>query len=192
MNWDKLKGFLGGIAASALVACVALTANAQVGTITKDIAYRNITVTLDGQPLALKDAQGQAVEPFILDGTTYLPIRAVAGSLGLDVAWDGNANQVILQTPGASTGNTGGDSGSSGQTDTPSVPQQPQESRTVYVTRTGSKYHYDNSCNGGTYYRSTLSEALQRGLEPCKKCVLHGFVPGDATGSELYFAMGDA
>lgn len=46
-----------------------------------------------------------------------------------------------------------------------------QNSRTIYITRTGKRYHYDSHCNGGTYYASTLEEALSRGLTPCKKCV---------------------
>ena len=46
------------------------------------------------------------------------------------------------------------------------------EMKTVYVTETGKRYHYDNNCNGGTYYESTLEEALSRGLTPCEKCVL--------------------
>lgn len=45
------------------------------------------------------------------------------------------------------------------------------DSVTVYVTPTGKKYHYSDSCNGGTYRPSTLSEALRRGLKPCNKCV---------------------
>lgn len=44
--------------------------------------------------------------------------------------------------------------------------------RTIYVTRTGKKYHYSGSCNGGTYYKSTLQQALARKLGPCGKCVL--------------------
>jgi hypothetical protein len=40
---------------------------------------------------------------------------------------------------------------------------------TVYVTRTGSKYH-SHKCGNGTYYASTLSAAKARGLEACKKC----------------------
>ena len=52
--------------------------------------------------------------------------------------------------------------------------QQSQQSqsngRTVYITPTGKRYHYDNNCNGGTYIESTMSEALSRGLTPCKKC----------------------
>lgn len=43
-------------------------------------------------------------------------------------------------------------------------------SRTVYVTPTGSKYHYSSSCNGGSYSATTLDDAISRGLTPCKKC----------------------
>lgn len=48
---------------------------------------------------------------------------------------------------------------------------QQTNSRTVYITPTGKKYHYDSSCNGGNYYPSTLDEALSMGLTPCNKCV---------------------
>lgn len=45
-----------------------------------------------------------------------------------------------------------------------------ENSRTVYYTETGSKYHYDGNCGRGTYYPCTLDEAIGMGLEPCKKC----------------------
>ncbi|MPM86746.1 hypothetical protein SDC9_133837 [bioreactor metagenome] len=48
---------------------------------------------------------------------------------------------------------------------------QKSNGRTIYVTPTGKRYHYDDSCNGGHYTESTLEEALSRGLTPCKKCV---------------------
>lgn len=48
---------------------------------------------------------------------------------------------------------------------------QTDNSRTVYVTPTGKKYHYDNSCNGGSYSASTLDKAISMGLTPCNKCV---------------------
>lgn len=43
--------------------------------------------------------------------------------------------------------------------------------RTIYITNTCKKYHYDNNCNGGTYFPSTLNEALKLGLTPCSRCV---------------------
>lgn len=39
----------------------------------------------------------------------------------------------------------------------------------VYVTSTGSKYH-THKCGRGNFYQTTLSNALARGLTPCKKC----------------------
>lgn len=44
--------------------------------------------------------------------------------------------------------------------------------RLIYITKTGHKYHYDESCNGGNYFRTTLIDAQKLGLEPCEKCVL--------------------
>lgn len=51
------------------------------------------------------------------------------------------------------------------------APQSPNDGTTIYITPTGKRYHYDSSCNGGTYIESTLEEALRRGLTPCNKCV---------------------
>lgn len=48
---------------------------------------------------------------------------------------------------------------------------QQTDSRTVYVTPTGSKYHYNSNCNDGNYSATTLDKALSMGLTPCKKCV---------------------
>lgn len=52
--------------------------------------------------------------------------------------------------------------------ETPAV-SAPQ-GRTIYVTATGKRYHYDNNCGRGTYYPATMEEALARGLTPCEKC----------------------
>lgn len=60
--------------------------------------YADIKVTLDGMPLTLTDANGTAVEPFAVEGTTYLPIRAISNALGLEVGWDGEYHVVILST----------------------------------------------------------------------------------------------
>ncbi len=42
----------------------------------------------------------------------------------------------------------------------------------VYITRNGKKYHYSYTCGGNEYYECTLEQALERNLEPCKKCTL--------------------
>ena len=71
----------------------------------KTVTYRDIKITLDGQQITPKDANGNPVEPFIIDGTTYLPVRGVADALGLSVDWDGETSTVILASsaPAASS-----------------------------------------------------------------------------------------
>ena len=64
-------------------------------------SFNGIKITLDGQEIVPTDALGNPVEPFVVDGTTYLPVRAVASAVGLDVAWDGETQTVVLKTPGA-------------------------------------------------------------------------------------------
>jgi len=63
---------------------------------------------------------------------------------------------------------------STNTTSTPTVPQtSPSNSShsTVYITRTGKRYHYNPNCGKGKYFEATLQEALSRGLTPCNKCV---------------------
>ena len=62
------------------------------------------------------------------------------------------------------------ESASSQVTEAPLEPTTTAETK-VYITPTGSKYHYNNNCNGGTYIESSLDEALAKGLKPCKRCV---------------------
>lgn len=357
----KLSGFAAGVLFTVLVMGLIGTASASRMSRTAELYYSDIKVTLDGQEVRLVDAGGNPVEPFIIDGTTYLPVRAIAGALGLEVGWNGETSTVILtsenyrpQRNGFDTGKNqnvtlgnytfsipdywvendsgeedtkryyaeteekvamlyiycaddteqvsydvlaadrdnmiaaieeslqdvggkvtgdemfqGGDSakgiiysysmrlgangveypgtgkifcypstednkwfyvwlattdntdyaydddftktlllikkgagsqgtwiggapvtpstekepGTSSGTNTPSKPQgntssrdpgdMPDGSQMVYVTPTGKRYHYDSTCNGGTYTLDTLENAERRGLTPCQKCVLH-------------------
>ena len=129
----------------ALVALLALTVSASSNSAEKTVTYRDIKITLHGAPVTPTDADGNPTEPFIMDGTTYLPVRAIAGAMGLSVSWDDATNTVLL-----------------GEDD----------HHRVYITRTGSKYHYDPQCNGGTYWPVPFDTAVGMGLEPCDKCVL--------------------
>lgn len=61
-------------------------------------SYNNIRITLDGATITPKDANGNSVEPFIIDGTTYLPVRGIASALGLSVSWDGTNKTVLLSS----------------------------------------------------------------------------------------------
>lgn len=60
------------------------------------VQYDNIKLVIDGVTITPKDANGSTVEPFIYNGTTYLPVRAVGNALGKQVSWDGNTKTVYL------------------------------------------------------------------------------------------------
>ena len=70
--------------------------------------YNGISIKLDGDYLTPRDVTGAVVNPFIIDGTTYLPIRAVASALGLNVAWE-QETQTIRLTSGAPAVRTAGE-----------------------------------------------------------------------------------
>ncbi|MBR3994193.1 MAG: hypothetical protein IKI97_02820 [Clostridia bacterium] len=65
-----------------------------------DIFFRNIKIMIDGAEYVPTDANGTVVEPFIYNGTTYLPVRAVANAFGKDVKWDGENATVYLGKEG--------------------------------------------------------------------------------------------
>ncbi len=80
----------------ALVVCITVIAAGESIKKNVDIFYKNIKICVDGTYIEPKDADGNAVEPFIMDGTTYLPVRAVANAFGKDVEWDGETSTVYL------------------------------------------------------------------------------------------------
>lgn len=96
------KRILSMILAAVLVFGLCIPAAAAY-TRTVDITYRAIRVVINGKEITPCDAAGRTVEPFIMDsnGTTYLPLRAVAQALGLSVGWNNETSTVILSRNGS-------------------------------------------------------------------------------------------
>ena len=79
---DRLMGVIIGII---IGATMITTAFAATGAIQKTLEYNNIKITLAGEEGIPKDANGKYGEPFAIEGTTYLPVRAISNALGLEV-----------------------------------------------------------------------------------------------------------
>lgn len=79
------------ICAIALLNCVALADDIKI--CVDNIQIKNLT-----------DANGTTVYPFIENGTTYVPIRAVSNALNCNIKWDQNQNAVLLFTNGSPGG----------------------------------------------------------------------------------------
>lgn len=56
----------------------------------------DIMVYIDDEEVELKDANGGIVKPFIIDGTTFIPLRGVSQALGCQVEWDGSLQRVDI------------------------------------------------------------------------------------------------
>lgn len=89
-----------GMVLGLLITAMAIPALA-AGVKTIEANYMDIKLVVDGVPITPKDASGKAVEPFVYEGTTYLPVRAVGEALGKDVKWDGETKTVYVgEIPG--------------------------------------------------------------------------------------------
>lgn len=88
----------GGVVLTTLTGMLALPSLATVGQKLLRADYHDMKVTLNGKTLKLTDSDGDPVEPFTIDGTTYLPLACISQALGVDVAWDGPNNTVMLTT----------------------------------------------------------------------------------------------
>ena len=53
---------------------------------------------------------------------------------------------------------------------TTSVESNKNNSKVVYRTPNGRRYHYSATCGGENSYKVSLNDALKSGLTPCKKC----------------------
>ena len=97
----RLQGFIAGTLSGVLLSgTVVALANT---TTLYDVFVGGIKIVVDGQKINPKDANGKTVEPMIYNGTTYLPVRAVADALGKAVYWDGPNYTVYLgQIPNGS------------------------------------------------------------------------------------------
>ena len=103
----KTKGWQKSLVACLIIAAITvsgITVFASNGSKTLIAYFNNIRIMVDGELIIPKDASGNEVEPFTVNGTTYLPVRAVASALGKDVTWDGNTQTVYIgQVPGKTT-----------------------------------------------------------------------------------------
>ena len=96
---NTLKGYVIGVLSTVLL--IGGAAYAKTGSEAISALYNNIKIYVDGVKIDPKDANGKTVEPFIYNGTTYLPVRAVGEAFGKTVTWDGATQSVYIgEKPG--------------------------------------------------------------------------------------------
>jgi hypothetical protein len=90
----QVKGFVAGILVMLMLSGITVFAAARTEAIS--ISFNGIRLVVNGEHVTPRDGAGNVVEPFIWNGTTYLPVRAVANALGQEVNWDGNTQTVYI------------------------------------------------------------------------------------------------
>ena len=71
----------GYIKTSDLQSAVSTLANTQIN------AYTGVNIYIDGKLYIPTDVNGNMVEPFVYNGTTYLPARAISNVFNTDIEW---------------------------------------------------------------------------------------------------------
>jgi|GEM_PF-6482583 len=63
--------------------------------------HKGVNIYVDGKIITPVDVNGNEVEPFLYNGTTYLPVRAVSGIFGAGISWDSSERTVTVTSGGA-------------------------------------------------------------------------------------------
>ncbi len=85
------------IPAIILMFALFLTTSYAANTYRKTIAVTSgVNVEFNNEAIDMTDANGKAVEAFIYNGTTYVPIRAVSNAFGADIGYDRNTQTISV------------------------------------------------------------------------------------------------
>lgn len=117
MKFQRMKDVCLGATVAALVMGAAPAAYATVANMDIPVMFNNIKIVVDGKELKTDK------EPFIYEGTTYLPVRAVGEAVGKNVTWDAASKTVIL--------------GETEQKEQEKEPEQPEETTSDNDSRLG-------------------------------------------------------
>ncbi|MGE4213814.1 MAG: Ltp family lipoprotein [Anaerotignaceae bacterium] len=90
MKKHDFKVFTAGVMATVLTMGGTTLAFSETARKNLVAEYNNIKIYVDGKLVQT------SAEPFVVNGTTYLPVRAVGEAVGKSVTWDGATQSVYL------------------------------------------------------------------------------------------------
>jgi len=88
---ERLKGFIAGFVMAIAVTTVAVVAASGGADAVLEI-FRGVNVVVNGDAVDF----APDLQPFIANGRTYLPVRAIADALEMPVRWDEDTSTVYL------------------------------------------------------------------------------------------------
>lgn len=89
-----IRAFLAGVLVTLFVVGIVPSTLAAGG---KNVEiFPGVNIYIDDQKLNPTDANGNPVEAFIYNGSTYLPVRAISEALGRPIQWEGATTSVYV------------------------------------------------------------------------------------------------
>lgn len=90
---------------SRAIAICGIVVIAGLSTVGATTVYNSVSATLrpdimvkfNNEAIELKDSKGEALTPIIIDGITYLPLRAISNITGLKIDWDAEGKVILLE-----------------------------------------------------------------------------------------------
>ncbi|MGG4551695.1 MULTISPECIES: NPCBM/NEW2 domain-containing protein [Paenibacillus] len=99
MNKQNFKQKMAIFSTGFVAAAVLTTAtSAWAAPLQKQITafFNGTKIYVDGRLVQSTDAKGNKIEPLVYEGTTYLPVRAVAEAFNSKVTWDAPGNSIYI------------------------------------------------------------------------------------------------
>lgn len=96
-KYSKIKYMLLGAIITLLVSQNVIPATAAMVAKTINV-YTGISVYVDDQEVIPTDVNGNRVDVFYYNGTTYLPARAISNIFGKQIQWDGKTQSIYIGT----------------------------------------------------------------------------------------------
>lgn len=176
----RIAPFLAGFLTALLCFSLGLTALAATGAVDFNavgVRFNGTTISQAGESYTLPSGvQAPSVITYTDEqggGTTYLPARRVAELMGVEIGWDAPSGCVTIGgTPAAAAATPAPQPAATpAPTPAPTPTPEPQVSVTVYITKTGEKYHR-NGCRylSRSQIAIALSDAKSQGYTPCSVC----------------------
>lgn len=97
----QLPGFAMGFLSAVLLFSMTVSGFALISKRTT-IEVDPVNIQVNGEVFQPADGNGNPVDVFAYNGTTYAPLRALAEAYGLEVGYDAEANMATVEEPGSS------------------------------------------------------------------------------------------